>query len=126
VRLGDRTGFSLVEMMVALVILTVGVLLLAGGSVFVTRDLLRSRQATLAVALAQARLDDLRARAASTSPPCLSGEFASSAAPALVDGVTLSWTVEQAGNLRWIRVVASYPLGAGRVRADTLLGSVGC
>ena len=125
-RPGNQSGFSLVELMVALVVLTIGVLLLAGGSVFVTRDLLRSRQATSAAALAQARFDDLRARAASTSPPCLSAELASSTTPVVVEGVTLSWTVERAGALRWIRVIASYPLGAGQVRADTLLGSIGC
>ena len=39
----DDRGFSLVEVLVAVVILSIGTLMLAGGSLFVTRDLVRRR-----------------------------------------------------------------------------------
>lgn len=123
---GDRRGFSIVEVLVAVVILTLGTLTLAGGSLFVTRDLVRSQQSTVAAGLAQMRMDDLRARAAATSPPCGSAQFTSSASPQTVQGVTLTWVVPTSGINRMVRVITTYQLAAGRTRTDTLFGSVPC
>lgn len=121
-----QEGFSIVEVLVAVVILSIGMLVLAGGSLFVTRDLVRSRQGSVAAAMAQARLDDLKVRAMSTTPMCLSPLFTSSTAPATTNGVTIQWTVPTSGSSRTIRVITSYQLGRGRVRTDTLAGQVAC
>jgi prepilin-type N-terminal cleavage/methylation domain-containing protein len=126
VTLRGRAGYSLVELLVAVVILATGVLLLAGGSAVITRDLGRSRRSAVAAAAAQAKLEDLRAAAAATLPPCSAAGFASSIAPQLTDGVSLTWTVPTAGPVRTIHVVASYPLGQGRSRSDTLVGVIPC
>lgn len=122
----SERGFSLVEMLVAVTVLSIGMLMLAGGSLFVTRDLVRSRQATVATAMAQARLDDLRARAASTSPACTSSQFASSTAATVGNGVSLSWVVPTTGPTRTVRVIAAYRLAAGRAHTDTLSGVIAC
>jgi prepilin-type N-terminal cleavage/methylation domain-containing protein len=121
-----EAGFSLVEVLVAIVVLSVGMMMLAGGSLFVTRDLVRSRQATVASGLAQAQMDDLRARAAATVPRCLSAQFTSSVSPSTTSGVTISWVVPATGVNRVVRVITSYNLGRGRVRADTLAANVAC
>jgi len=124
--LSDRAGFSLVELMVSLMVLTAGVLMLAGGSIFVTRDLVRSRQATAAAAVAQGQLAVLRAAAGSTIPPCTSPRFASSAGPVTQEDLIMSWTVPAAGLVRTVRVLTTYQLGRGRSRTDTLVAVVSC
>jgi hypothetical protein len=111
---------------VAVVILTVGSLMLAGGSLFVTRDLVRSRQATIAAGMAQTQLDDLRARALSTNPPCTSSQFVSSASAASYQGVTMTWVVPTSGVNRSVRVITNYKFNSGRVRIDTLTASIAC
>lgn len=122
----NEKGLSLIELLVAIVILSVGMLMLAGGSLFVTRDLTRSRLATRATSVAQARLDLLRAYAASTSPGCTASGFASSASATVVSGVTLSWIVPTSGANRQIQVISSYPYGRGKYAVDTLRGNVAC
>ena len=71
----SERGFTLVELLVAIVVLATGVLALAGGSLFVTRDLYRSRMATLAGGQAQAKADELLTYATATSPRCTSTSF---------------------------------------------------
>lgn len=124
-RLPER-GFSLVEVLVALVILAAGVLALAGGSMVVTRDLVRSRQTTRASAALVAKLDALRALAAATVPACQAPGFASSSTAETDEGVTLTWTVPASGTARTVGVVARYTVAAGRIRSDTLYGVIPC
>jgi prepilin-type N-terminal cleavage/methylation domain-containing protein len=119
-------GFTLVEVLVAVAVLSIGSLVLAGGLLFVTRDLTRSRLQSVASNMAQAKLDELRTRAMATSPYCLAGGFSSSAAAVTANRVTMSWVVPTSGASRTIRVITSYRLAAGRARADTLAGSVSC
>lgn len=124
-RAGER-GLSVVEVLVALVVLTAGLLLLAGGSGAATRELTRSRFATQALAMAEARLDLLRSRAASTTPPCTSPLFSSASGPVAYEGVTLTWQVPEAGAARIVRALVTYPAGPGRTRTDTLVAVIGC
>lgn len=56
-----RAGFTLVELIVAILILTVGVLGLAGTAAVVTRQMGGGRTQTLAAAIAQSRFDSLAA-----------------------------------------------------------------
>jgi len=122
---GER-GFSLIEMMVAIVILASGVLCLAAGSLVVTRDLYRSKQSTLAAAQAQTYIDRLRNLAASTNPPCTASGFTSSGSAVSVNNVTHSWTVGGSGASRTVQVISNYKLAAGRARVDTLVGMIAC
>lgn len=123
---GNEKGLALVELIVAIVILAVGMMMLAGGSLFVTRDLTRSRLATRAASIAQARLDLLRTFAASTSPACSASGFASSSSPTVASGVTLTWVVPVSGASREVRVITSISIGRGRTVVDTLVGNVAC
>jgi len=123
----SEQGLTLVEILVAIVILAMGLLVLGGGSLVVTRDLTRSGLSTVATARAEAKLDELRTLAASTSPACGSANFTSSVSPTLIEKVTLSWTITpDFGAQRTVRVMTSYVLPGNRSHADTLQALVGC
>jgi len=78
-----RAGFTLVEMLVAILILTVGVLGLAGTAMYVTRMVGGGAQQTLAAGIAQSRFEALRAS------NCLAAKSDS----AVTRGIPSSWTV---------------------------------
>lgn len=119
-------GFTLVEVLVAVVILAVGSLVLAAGLLFVTRDLGRSRLQGIAGNMAQAKLDELRTLALSTAPACGAAAFSSSGSPVSANRVSMSWVVPISGSNRTVRVITWYQLAAGRTRVDTLAGGIGC
>ncbi len=100
-------GFTLIEVMVALIILGVGILALSGSSAMVNRMIGRGRVETHAAVLAARRVEKLRTAAASTSPRCTSPSF-SSGGPVWEDGLRQSWTVDPAGPVRKVRVSVSY------------------
>jgi len=59
-RLRARRGFTLIELVVAIIIMTVGVLALATGSAGVAKQMRAGNQAALAAIVAQARLENIR------------------------------------------------------------------
>jgi prepilin-type N-terminal cleavage/methylation domain-containing protein len=122
----SERGLTLVEILVAIVILAIGLLVLAGGSIVVTRDLTRSGLATVATARAQAKLDELRALAASTTPNCIAAGFASSVSAQTINKITLSWFVASSGSQREVRILTSYALPQGLTHVDTLRANIGC
>jgi prepilin-type N-terminal cleavage/methylation domain-containing protein len=122
----NRRGFTLVELLVAIVILTGGVLAMAGGTMVTTRNLQRSKVGTLASGLANAKLDELLTYASSTSPACTYSKFASSASAVVTNKVSLTWTVPTSGSLRTVRVFANYKLTKGATKIDTLTARVAC
>jgi len=100
-------GFTLIEVMVALIVLGVGILALSGSSAVVNRMIGRGRIETHAALLAARRVERLRMAAGSTSPRCASPSFASGG-PLWEDGLRQSWTVDPSGSLRKVRVSVSY------------------
>jgi prepilin-type N-terminal cleavage/methylation domain-containing protein len=123
---GDRRGFTVIELVVAVVILTVGLLALAAGTAIITRTLANSRRATEAVQLAARRIDNLRAAAASTTPRCTAPTFTSSPGPIVTQGITQTWVVPPNGALRVVRAIVTYPVGRGRTKTDTLATNIPC
>jgi type II secretion system protein I len=102
-----QSGFTLIEVMVALVVLAVGILALTGSSATVNRMIGRGKIETQAALLAARRLEQLRLAAASTSPRCASPSF-TGGGPLWEGGLRQSWTVEPSGKLRRVRVTVSY------------------
>jgi len=100
-------GFTLIEIMLALIVLSVGILALSGSSAMVNRMIGRGRVETHAALLAARRVERLRMAAASTSPRCTSASF-TSGGPVWEDGLRQSWTVGPAGPVRKVRVSVSY------------------
>ncbi|HEU5219420.1 MAG TPA: type II secretion system protein [Gemmatimonadales bacterium] len=136
-RVSSERGLTLIELLVAIVILGIGLMLLAGGSLVVTRDLTRSSRATVATGQAQAKLDELMVLAASTSTRCTATSFASSSSPVVSNKVTLSWDVPLSGTQRMVSVITSYQLPASGsvsdspntvngIHTDTLRAMIGC
>lgn len=119
-------GFTIVELIVAIVILSIGVLAIGSGAMMSTRNLHRSRLATVAATQAQGKMDELISYAAATSTPCAATNFVSSVSPITTSQVTLSWNVPATGALRTVRVFARYRLAGSGLRTDTLVASVAC
>lgn len=124
--MSDREGgFTLIELIVAVVILTFGLLSLAAGTTVISRTLNRAKTATLASQVAQRRLDMLRAASTATLPRCQSAAFVSGG-PVTTRGVVERWVVPTTGFTRTVLVVATYRLPAGRQKTDTLASLIQC
>jgi prepilin-type N-terminal cleavage/methylation domain-containing protein len=119
-----RSGFTIIEVLVAVTILAVGVVAMAGSLGAVTRMIGRGKIDTRAAQLATQQVEELRRIAYSTTPRCT----------ALVDGgpvpsdhVTLSWTVavNATGTGRKVDVSASYATGRG-THTEVLTTNIEC
>ena len=122
----NRSGFTIVEMLVAVTVLTVGLLALGAGIGRVTTTLTASRISTEAVQLATRRMDRLRAASRSTTVPCTSTIFSSSSGLEYDNEIAQSWVVPSSGALRRVLVISSYPAGRGRTKVDTLATTISC
>ena len=103
----SRLGFTLIEVLVAIVVLGVGILALVGTSGTVTRMIGRGKIETRAAQAASRRMETLRLAAYGTSPRCTHPGFASGG-PVLSGGMTESWLVPPTGRVRKVRVTVSY------------------
>jgi prepilin-type N-terminal cleavage/methylation domain-containing protein len=101
------SGLTLIEVLIAIVVLAVGVVALAGSSALVTRIIGQGKIETRAAEAASRRLAALTLAAQSTTPPCMSSEFASGG-PVLGNGISQSWIVPVTGKTRRVRVTVSY------------------
>jgi prepilin-type N-terminal cleavage/methylation domain-containing protein len=112
-------GFTIVEVMLAVVLLTIGVMALAGSSALVTRMIGKGKESTLAVQVATARFEKLRNIASSTTPPCTAGTFVSGNAAAVAGvGVAETWVVGAApatGTGRAVTVSVTYRDNRGTI-----------
>jgi len=124
----DSRGFTLLEVMVAVIILGLGITALAGGSMLVTRQVGRGKVVTIATQLATQKLDSLRmlaARVDGGGNRCTHGGFVSGG-PSTVRGVALNWQVTNGMNVRTrqVTVTATYQTlrGAKTVQLNTQVG----
>jgi prepilin-type N-terminal cleavage/methylation domain-containing protein len=106
----SRSGFTLVEVLVAITIMSVGLVALAGASATVTRMIGRGKIDTRAAQLATQQVEMLRLQAYSTAPWCTA---LANGGPQTTDRVTLSWLVAVNGSGRRIDVSAAYPTARG-------------
>ena len=120
-RLAERQdGFTLIEVLIAIGILSVGILALLQTAASITVMLREGRLRTMASAVAASRIDDLRLAATSTTPTCTS--VASGSASSLQG--TESWTVAGTGRSRTVAVtvtVSNGPRQLGMTVRATLL-----
>ena len=118
----SRSGFTLIEVLVAVTVLAVGVVAMAGSAAAVTRMIGRGKIDTRASQLATERLEALRRTALFTTPRCTGLASGSSAASG---NVTLAWTVTTSGTGRTVSVHATYATARGP-RTDTLTTYIEC
>jgi prepilin-type N-terminal cleavage/methylation domain-containing protein len=103
----SSSGFTLVEVLVAIVVLGIGIVALVGSSAMVTRMIGRGKVETRAAQVASRRLETLRLAAHSTSPRCTAAGFANGG-PVTTSNVTESWVVPAVGKVRTVQVNVSY------------------
>ena len=123
-RVGSRSGFTIAEVMVAVVVLTVGVLALVGSAALTSRMLGQGRHSTRAGQVAAARIERLRQIAFSTVPGCTGAEWRSDSAGG--PGLTESWQIlDPAGRARRVRITVSSRHATG-LSSDTVVTGFLC
>jgi prepilin-type N-terminal cleavage/methylation domain-containing protein len=99
----SRSGVTMIEMMVALVIIGVGLLALAGSATLVTRLMGGGTRQALAATLAQSRLEQLRATSCAT---LASGTDTTRS-------IVTKWTVTTITRGRDVTLTVKYPMARG-------------
>jgi prepilin-type N-terminal cleavage/methylation domain-containing protein len=119
-----RHGFTLVELMVAIVVLTVGVLTLVGSSAMATRMIGRGGRGIEVAMVASGRTEQLRRLAAGSTPRC--GGLTDGTSRS-VGGVVERWNILGAAGdpAREVRLTLDYRVPAGP-RTDTVTVSLDC
>ena len=110
-----RRGFSLVEVMVAIVILTTGVLALAATSGSVVRLTSQGGRLGGSSVVAEERFESLRATACA----------ALASGSTVERPYTLAWTVTTSGSLRTVALTVSYATGRA-TRSDSYSTTISC
>jgi prepilin-type N-terminal cleavage/methylation domain-containing protein len=118
----SRLGFTLTEVLVAVLVLAVGIAALMGTSARVTRMIGLGKVETRAAQAASRRMESLRLAASATSPRCTDAAFASGG-PVLSGSMTESWLVAPTGRLRKVRVTITYltTRGSRQAMLETVL-----
>ncbi|HSB53015.1 MAG TPA: type II secretion system protein [Gemmatimonadales bacterium] len=120
---GRRGGFTIVEVLMAIILLGIGMLVLAGGAGGVTRMMSQGSRKTRAYSAASSIVDSLRSIAASD---CAS--LPASGSSTYPGGISRAWTVSATGSTattHTIVVTTSYRAGT-RLLGDTLYAFVYC
>lgn len=120
----SRQGFTLIEVLVAIVLLTIGIIALAGSSSSVTRMIGRGKVETRAAQAAARRMEILRLAADAPPIRCTDPGFGSGG-PVISGGMTESWQVSGTGMVRHVRVTITYLTVRGP-RTATLETRVAC
>lgn len=118
-----ESGFTMVEVLVAVVLLAIGVLALVGSSAMATRMIGRGQHSTLASQVATARIERLRQYAGSTSPLCSHAQFKTDSQD--TGGITEKWVVPNAGVSRQVTLTLTYPVARGTA-SETILTTIFC
>jgi prepilin-type N-terminal cleavage/methylation domain-containing protein len=121
--LRSSSGLTLIEVLIAIVVLGIGIVAVVGGSAMTTRMIGRGKIETRAALVASRRIESLRL-AASSTPRC-TGDLFVSGGPLIHDGVSESWVVTGTGRLRTARVTVTYLTVRG-VRSAALQTEIAC
>jgi len=124
VRVWSGSGFTLAEVLVAVVVLSVGLLALAGSTALAGRMVGLGEQATRVGQAAAARVERLRQVAFSTAPACAAPEWRSDSAGG--GGLSERWEIlDQSGPVRRVKVVLRSRRPGG-TSSDTVFTAMLC
>ena len=112
----SRGGFTIVELIVAIMVFSIGVLGLAATTATVARLMGSASRQTIAAAVAQSRIEKLRATS------CASLASGSET----VRGVTSTWSVVVATRGDSVTETVTFPIGRGRTRTRVYKTMVTC
>jgi type IV pilus assembly protein PilV len=122
----SQAGFTLVEVLIAVMVLGVGITALVGSSAQVTRMISRGQMSTRAAQVAAQRLETLRLLAYSTTPHCTAGTFVNGTSTTNPLKVNEAWTITANGTLRVIQVTTTYNAARGKTHSDVLTTTIKC
>ena len=123
-RVTDRSGFTVAEVVVAVAVLAVGILALAGSAALTSRMVGWGQRGTRVGLAAAARIERLRQVALSTTPPCAAAEWRGDSAGG--PGLSERWEIlGGAGPARRV-VIEMRSLRPGGASTDTVLTAVMC
>ena len=124
-RRSARSGFTIIEVLIAIMMLSVGVLALASSSGSIARMMHFAQAKTDASALAQSVLDSMRYEANATTPKCTN--LVSGTVGVHKRGFTAATRVltSASGDARNIEVVVNYRVGP-QAKSDTVSSSIFC
>jgi type II secretory pathway pseudopilin PulG len=115
-------GFTIVEIVVAILILTVGLMAVAGTSALVTRMIARGQRSATAAIFAGQRLEQLRGTACAVRVAGSDTLYRAGAWAAIN-----TWSFTDAGNSTWRIVLTSkHQAALGKTRLDTLVTEISC
>jgi Tfp pilus assembly protein PilV len=120
----NRKGFTIIEIIIAIIVLTVGVLGMVTTAALVTRMIARGQRSAAASAFASRRLERMRIAA------CVVAQRVNGA-DTLFRGSTWvsinNWTFTDAGNQNYrLKVVSTYKTVKNRVRRDSTETTITC
>ena len=113
-------GATLIEVLIALVVLVIGGLALLRGVAGAARAVGAGRGSSHAASVAQLRFETLREQLRAGAPACLTPASGSLAHP---DGVSERWSVTAAGSAFRVVVEVRRP---GSTTADSIEGRLAC
>jgi len=111
-----RTGFTLIELMVAVMVFTIGVLATMGSAAVVMTMMGGSQRRTVASTVAEARFERLRAESCAAHKP----------GTATTRGVRESWDVVPLARADDVTVFLTYAGNGGRVVSQTYRTYIPC
>lgn len=120
----NERGFTLVEVLMAVIVLGVGVTALVGSSAMVTRMVGRGKSETIAAQVANERIETLRALAFSTATHCTAPGFASGG-PVTTYGARERWIVSVAGKVASVSDTVTHRVARG-THKDVLTTRIEC
>jgi prepilin-type N-terminal cleavage/methylation domain-containing protein len=119
----SRQGFTIVEVLIAIIVLSIGALALASTAGSISRMMSNGQKKTRSYTIAASKLDSLRNAAYSASPRC-SGLVSGSATNSIYGtAFSTSWTVSGTGTSRTIEIRTSYRVGP-HAKGDTLFATL--
>ena len=127
-RVWNRSGFTVAEVIVAVTVLSVGLLALAGSAALTSRMVGWGQRDTRVGQAAAARVERLRQVAFSTVPACSAPAWRSDSAgdSAVGSGLSESWEIlDDAGPVRRVLIVL-HSRRPGGTSSDTVLTAVLC
>ena len=115
--MNDQKGFTIIEVLVAMLVLTIGIIGLTTTAALVTRMIGQGERYSQASTMAAEQFEVFRSRSCTSL----------AAGTATRGGFTLNWTVQDAagGRARAVTVVVLSPTTRG-IRADTFATTIGC
>ena len=111
-----RRGMTLIEVMIAMIVMAIGIMGLAGTASYVAQQMGGGNMQTIAAGMTTKVADSLAARRCSA---LVAGSQTNR-------GVTVSWTVEDSSRTRWVRQTVQYKPKRGATKTGNYVLVVQC